>query len=236
MLAKTNQAGRIVVVWAQVTPVAAGDALADLDEVERARVARLRRAGDRDRYVSAHRLLRREAGAWLGVPADQVRFDRTCARCGRQHGRPVVLPPGPGMAGGCPAPAVPSVSLTHSGGLAGVALRSGPGLVGLDAEEPWPPDGRAGLADMVLAPGDDASVPVRRVWVAKEAVLKAAGVGLREPMTGFALRPGPGQEATSRARVRAREWWVRPVPAPPGYAAAVAGDGEAPAQIQVRGA
>ncbi len=207
---------RVLAVWRHVVR---GLTPEGLDHVEAARVARLRRRDDQDRYLTAHHLARRIVGEWLGSPPGEVLFDRTCARCGAQHGAPRVV--GPAAASGRP---VPTVSLTHSGHVVGVALASG-GPVGIDVEEPWPDDGEARLAGMVRAPADEVQPDLRRLWVSKEAVLKAAGVGLTVAMSELALRDGS-------ALLDSQRWWYAAVDAPDGYAASVAGAWPPPSWIQ----
>lgn len=223
---------RVLVVW-QV--VRRGLGVEGLDALETERVSRLRRVDDRDRYLTAHHLARRVLGKYLGCAPSEVAFDRTCARCGEQHGAPRVTGPAgrtgvaavSGVSRLLSGTGLPSVSLTHSGEIVGVALGRG-GPVGLDVEEPWPDDREAQLADMVRAPGDDPGVGLRELWVAKEAVLKAAGVGLAATMTEVALKG-------RNAEFSGRPWWWAPVPIAnqPGYAAAVAAPGEPPDAVHL---
>ena len=65
-------------------------------------------------------------------------------------------------------------------------------------------------ADLVLARGEvaDESLARARVWAAKEAILKAYGVGLARPMTELALADFDGE--------------LLDVPAPDGFVAALA--------------
>ncbi len=87
----------------------------------------------------------------------------------------------------------------------------GDGPVGVDLESiaevarRWQPD-------LVLAPGESAEDALERarMWAAKEAVLKAYGVGLDQSMTTVRLDDPDGP------------WWAQ-VEAPDGYVAVVAG-------------
>ena len=211
---------RVLVVWHAAR---SGLTAEGLDVVETERVGRLRRAADRDRYLTAHHLARVVTGEALGRSSRDVAFDRTCPRCGAQHGRPVVVDTPAGRAGS----RAPSISLTHSGDVVGVALRLG-GCVGLDVEEPWPDGGEDRLAGMVRAPGEDRTIDLRGLWVTKEAVLKAAGLGLTEAMTEVVVTGG-------HALLSGERWWCREVDAAPGYRAAVAGDGEPVEDVRVVG-
>lgn len=149
-----------------------------LDATERGRRDRLRLVADRERFTLGATLLRLVAAHHLGGPADRVRVDRTCAGCGRPHGRPRV--------------AGVEVSVSHSGDLVAVAVtRSGP--VGVDVEQVVDLD-LDELRPSVLA-ADDPPVTdaagLLRVWTRKEALLKATGDGLAVPMLSLAVDDGP---------------------------------------------
>jgi len=107
-----------------------------------------------------------------------ARVGRLCPRCGSSvHGRPWARARGLDLA----------VSLSRSGDHVVTAVSTGPG-VGVDVERiaevaaRWAPE-------VVLAPGESADTAQQqaRTWVAKEAVLKAYGVGLARPMTDLRL-------------------------------------------------
>lgn len=149
-----------------------------LDDVELARLATLRDPAQRRSYAAGHVLARRALAEVLGVAPRDLRFDRTCAACGGQHGRPVVE--------GAPL----HVGLTRTREVVAVVV-SETGPVAIDVESI---DGTdfPGFPDIALHPGERESVeagdpgdpadrPRRRAvaWARKEAALKAAGVGLR---------------------------------------------------------
>ncbi len=118
------------------------------------------------------------------------------------------------MVGGVPSPA--GFSVSHSGGHGLIALVPH-GRIGVDVEERTP---RRNLNDdirLLFAPGEraelEAADPDRRtdlfyrLWTLKEAVLKAAGLGLGLDTAGFeiprALYRGPaGGEVAPRLRER----------------------------------
>jgi 4'-phosphopantetheinyl transferase len=152
-----------------------------LDSSEQARAQRYLLADDRDRFLLGAALLRTSAGHHLGVRPADVSVDRTCPWCESQHGRPVLA--GTGL----------HASVSHSGGVVAVAITAA-GPVGVDVE--------AGRAIDISAVTDSVCTPAERscvtglgdfyaYWTRKEAVLKAAGDGLRRPMTDLSITP-PG--------------------------------------------
>ena len=112
----------IQVWWSNLTGADRGLA-ALLDEQERDRLESLVRPADQGRFLVGAALVRVAVGAWLEVTPEAVVVDRTCADCGRQHGRPEIRGPGTEL---------PQVSVSHSGVLIVVALAEGP--VGVDVE------------------------------------------------------------------------------------------------------
>lgn len=197
-----------VQVWWSSLVAAERGLVALLDPIERARVESLERAADQGRSMVAAALLRVAVGERLGVPAADVVVDRTCAECGRPHGRPHVLGPGD---------VLPDVSVSHSGLLVVVALGDGvrvgvdvQRVADLDDPREAPDEHRAAdegeAADERRAADerhrDDAgrltaderlTVDERaRTWVEREAVLKlgtgrgrASVQGLATPLTGY---------------------------------------------------
>ncbi len=152
------------------------DAIEDLTEAERGRLARYRQVGDRARFACLRAALRRELGTRLGLPprAVPIRIDPA----GRPHldGEPIRF------------------SLAHSGehGLIGLhATRR----IGVDLEQLRPLDRIEAAARLILSPpeyGIWEAQPIEarlalllRAWTAKEALLKAAGVGLASEPTSF---------------------------------------------------
>ncbi|MGZ4638786.1 MAG: 4'-phosphopantetheinyl transferase family protein [Actinomycetes bacterium] len=154
-----------------------------LDGVERSRVGHLGRREDRDRFTTSRALVKRLVATVADVDAGTVSLDYGCPRCGRPHGRPVVV--APDAARGL------HVSISHAGGRVLVAA-SAAGPVGVDVE-PVGAASFAGFASVALTAAESAVVdrvpaPGRDLarttyWVRKEAVLKAAGRGLRQPAT-----------------------------------------------------
>jgi phosphopantetheinyl transferase len=115
----------------------------------------------------------------LGTDPDRVPISRQCAHCGHpSHGRPTV-------AGDDRI----SFSVSHSGSFAVIALTDGDVTVGVDVEEVRPRRRLGALAARVLNDEehtawlaiDDDGARLRsflRMWTAKEAYLKALGIGI----------------------------------------------------------
>ncbi|WP_424530177.1 4'-phosphopantetheinyl transferase family protein [Sphaerisporangium viridialbum] len=149
-----------------------------LNETELKRAATYRREQDRRRYLTASWLLRTAAAIQLDMAPENVSVERRCGDCDKPHGRPYILTDDSLHA-----------SISHSGNRVAVALTTA-GPVGVDVEEvPTAPVSE--LVRCALSPAEQAvlgSLPERdqqagfaRMWVCKEAVLKATGHGLRIP-------------------------------------------------------
>lgn len=209
--------GRAVAVWALDTTldVVGGyrvpDAAAVLDAGEADRAAKLLREADRHRYLTSHLGLRALLSGYLGLAPEAVELTREdCPCCGGPHGRPAVV--GGGV----------HFSLSHSGDLAYFAFARVP--VGIDVEAV---PGPTATADVLTSLHPDETAELRalsdadrpsafaRVWSRKEACLKATGtgiaLGLAEPYVGSAPAPAP-----------VPGWTLTDLPAPAGYAAALA--------------
>ncbi|MEO3867475.1 4'-phosphopantetheinyl transferase superfamily protein [Nonomuraea sp. B12E4] len=157
------------------------DELAEaLDGHERARAERYLNEDDRRRFLTACWLLRTKAAAQLGTEPEDVPVDRSCPDCGKPHGKPRIRTRGMESL---------YVSVSHSADRIAVALTS-VAPVGVDVEliPDVPIDELAGSA---LSPGERAVLrwmpphlqhaAFTRMWVCKEAALKATGHGLRIP-------------------------------------------------------
>lgn len=188
-----------------------------LDVGERRRAAAFVRDDDRRMYVIAHAALRRVVGAVLGVSPQHVVIDRDrCPRCGKRHGRPIV------------SGSSVHVSLSHTSGLAAVAIASTP--VGVDVE--WIPASVDDAPLMALHPRERSEIAAMprdarpaafaRAWTRSEAYLKGLGVGLaREPsLDDVGADPVP--------RRRGPGWEIGDLAVPPGYVGACAVAGHIP--------
>jgi 4'-phosphopantetheinyl transferase len=185
-----------------------------LDDQERATAARFLRPGLADRYRAAHCVLRHLLGRFTGVAAAELRFDRRCAHCADpRHGKPRVR--GRDV----------EFSLSHSEQLAAVAISTGR-PVGVDVERIRDGDQLVTL----LGVSDDGDPADFTGWALREAVSKAAGLGL---VVNPVLTPiGDGQWTAAPLVEGGSGWWARTLPAPDGFRAAVAADGPVPVRLR----
>ena len=160
--------------WLRTAEVDQGRADHLLSDEDRARRAGLLRGPDRLRYTAARALTRAVLARHLGIPAAQLRIDRTCRRCGGPHGKPRAPDAGPGI----------DFSLSHDGGLVVLVLSTG-GPVGVDTEQLRPRSLPPELAARVLHPSElrrSGPRPGLRTlltyWTRKESLTKATGEGV----------------------------------------------------------
>jgi 4'-phosphopantetheinyl transferase len=178
------------------------------DETERERFAAYRRAADQQRFAVGSALAKSAVARRLGTSPSVVKFDRSCAECGRMHGKPRV--------------AGTELSVSHSGDAVLVAVADAP--CGADVEELSGRRDVAALSEFVLGAGEQAGDEREflRAWTRKEAVTKATGDGLRAAFSQVIVAGEP-------PRVRAWPYQEPPervtlldLDAPDGYLAALA--------------
>lgn len=159
---------------------------------------RFRQQADRDRFLVAWSMARRVLGEVTRSDPRALAFDRRCDHCDDpHHGKPKLVGGGPDF------------SLSHAGDRVILAVTD-TGRVGVDVEAVARHIDE--LAPMILAPDEVAvsGVDLLRVWVRKEALIKASGHGLARQMSSFDLGALPAGES------------VRDLPADAGYVAALA--------------
>ena len=181
-----------------------------LDASQLGRAARLRDPMQRRDRELVHALHRTVLGDFLGLPAASVPLRRSA------NGRPWLQ--GHEV----------STSLSHSIATAAIAISTA-GPVGVDIEPRSRNFPMAELADRICHPDelpcDEAGL--LRLWVRKEAALKAIGTGLSMEMSSFcapdralvSLRPDPASPCMTL--------WISHVDAGAGCVAAVAGSPDA---------
>jgi len=215
--------GEVHVWWATLAALAAhaGTWWARLSNAERAAALRQVWEADRARAVSARGMLRTVMAGYLGIEPASVAFHvGTC-------GKPVVVH---GAGGG------PAFSLSHSGDFVLLAVAAKGVSVGIDIEQHRPMDDWPAIAAHHFHPSevDDlhALEPTRQqaaffdCWTRKEAVVKATGLGLSQPLAAFRVSVTPG------APVRLLEgapllsapdhWHLQALAVAPGYSACLA--------------
>jgi 4'-phosphopantetheinyl transferase len=200
------------------------------DELDR--IARRRRQADRQALTASYAALRLLLGAALNCAPCQIRFAIG------SHGKPYV--PGAWLPG---APL--HFNLSHSGDLCLIALcREYP--VGVDVE---PRDRatdamdlarrffhRSEIAALEAIPEADRVFAFMRLWVCKEAYVKARGGGLSMGLERFAIPladpPEQPVQVLTDESASSPGWFVRALDPGPGYVAAVASpDPHAPIEL-----
>ncbi|MDF1487218.1 4'-phosphopantetheinyl transferase family protein [Tessaracoccus caeni] len=151
-----------------------------LTDLERERRDRLHRADDRAAFVAAHVLVRECAAELLGVGVREVTIVQRCADCGGPHGRPTVA--------GFPEV---HVSLSHSRGVVAAAAAWSPCGIDVEPLRPISPIARVLSASerSWLAHQPDPSAAFLRLWVRKEALVKAGFGTLDDPRSVDAIAP-----------------------------------------------
>jgi 4'-phosphopantetheinyl transferase len=201
-------------------PAEAGTDL--LDEDERRRADSFGHAVERGRFVTAHAATRLILADLLGVEPSDIRW-----RHGR-HGKPRLVGAGAGV----------QTSLSHSGGLAALAVASGR-CVGVDLQRMSIGVDPRGLSRRYFPDSEASYVAAARsaeerlgrfvrLWTRKEACVKVAGGRLMQGLR-LAVRTPADRAATfvvcDPGGPLPGPYLVRDLPVPPGYRAAVAVDG-----------
>lgn len=200
--------------WSAPDPSAVHHPL--LDDAERQRCAAFRQEADRVRHATARVLAKQVVAQRCDLTAEDVSI---VSDPEPTKGRPRAVVRRPGTD-------APWISITHAADAVGVALASCP--CGLDVQDTAAITPLIG-SDLVyseaernfLATLDDADrTRVACVWwVAKEAVLKAVGLGLSEPLPRV---PGEGTEVRIDLGGRVRHLSRTEVTAPDGHLSALA--------------
>lgn len=188
-----------------------------LSSAERARALELVCPDERRRYTVAHAALRAILGRVCGVRGSQLQFGA------EPNGRPYLITPG--------GPPI-DFNLSHSGEWALVAVTPPSWRVGVDIERIRPDLDVLGMARRMYQPAEFERLQANsdedqqrdeyfQLWSAKEAYVKAIGIGLAGMRTVMVDRE-PGAEFGDVLTKSAPEsvWRVRWLWVAPGYAAA----------------
>jgi len=188
----------------------AGTAGALLSPAEIARMRTFIQTPDQLRFLTAWSLARQVLGELSGQDPRALVFDRTCTHCGHPtHGKPRLVG-GPWQ-----------FSLSHTADRVLLAVAEDC-PVGVDIESA---DAKVtDVSRLILHPDEPpvTGVKLLRIWVRKEAVLKATGHGLARPMTGFSVLTPP------------KGMLLRDLPRDDGYVAAVAAIGDPDTTVELR--
>ncbi|MEO9323377.1 4'-phosphopantetheinyl transferase superfamily protein [Nocardioides sp. C4-1] len=155
---------RVVVRFADV---GAAVPTSGLSTTELARHDALVDAADRAAYAAAHLLLRDVVGELVGVAAHEVALEQRCPTCGGPHGRPRVVGH-PGV----------HATLSHTRGAVAAVASSAPCGVDVERVRPGltaPPDVLTDAEAVWLGarPASTSAADLARLWVRKEALVKA---------------------------------------------------------------
>ena len=201
------------------SPEAAFNLPCCLSPDELARAARFHFPHHRSRWISAHRALRQILAGYVSGCAAELRFVTNA------HGKPALVAEAPHL----------EFNLTHSEDLALLAIAEQD--VGIDLEFVRGSCDWNRLADRVftarewsqleqLPPDEERTRRCYELWTAKEAYIKARGVGMSLPLRKFSV-PLPDAGGVSGPVIDTgvgdgRSWFVRRIPTLSGYVAAYA--------------
>jgi 4'-phosphopantetheinyl transferase len=193
-----------------------------LSRAEQARANRFVHEHNRHDFIVAHGVLRLLLARYLGMPARKLGFSLG------PNGKPTLAP------AAYARPAV-SFNMTHSHGRALLAVSDGREL-GIDLELINPKVRALEIARRYFSTSERAIIEAAaepaqarsffRHWVAKEAVLKGQGIGLKFPIDGFAVKFNARRthaqiQAATDSRL-AHDWRIRMLPLQGDWIGAVA--------------
>jgi 4'-phosphopantetheinyl transferase len=189
-----------------------------LDQTERRNARRLWEGPLRSRFIVAHGAARHILARYLGCSPAAVQFDRL------------------GSGGMCVRGGLLSFSLSHSGGLAVMAV-SGGGRIGVDLELVRPVDEADNIVSQMQMfspaearqyagfPSADRAAAWFSGWTRKSALLKATGESRADRrLNAFEVDLSPSASAPHVKASPDRPWFMRSFSPASGFAAAVAGD------------
>ena len=194
-----------------------------LSTEESSRAAAFRFALDRERYIRSHVWVRNVIGRYLRMSPKRIAFDY------EERGKPYL--------GTDAKKENLQFNLAHSGEFAILAI-SLSNRVGVDIERI-----DAGRDHVQIARRFFSREEVRQLedlpahkhveaffacWTRKEALLKALGMGLAFPLSGFSVTVSPEESVAiteAPSELASLNWWLSDIAAPEGYRAALALEG-----------
>lgn len=190
-----------------------------LAEDEAARARRMRKQGERDRWIVARATLRQILGSYVGIEPRLLRFSYGIA------GKPDLSDQLGDRA--------PHFSLSHAGSYALCAVARGcPVGVDVEVQSQFEHDDLARhrftpqeVALLASLPAGERATWFVQLWTYKEAYVKARGLSLDAVLNGVVIMPsGTGTAAILRAQneLHPEQWTLRALPVKPGYCGAVA--------------
>ena len=221
---------RVVVVPLDEPPVLAEELFACLTPDEQARAQRYKVENARQQFVVGRALLRRLLGGCLGIAPREVELTYNA------NGKPLL----PDSAAGL------HFNVTHTTGLAILALAGRP--VGVDVERLRVVANPEGLVGRFFSPAERAAFLALadehrpagffRGWTSKEAVIKAAGLSVA-CLDDFDVELHPARPAallaTRHAVLSAASWQLTAWEPAPGFAAALAVEGNSAQSLETPG-
>jgi 4'-phosphopantetheinyl transferase len=166
----------------------------------------------RHMFTTVRAALRMILGWYAGCPPGEIRF------AANEYGKPYVTGP--------PKACAVAFNVSHTGSYAAILIAS-TGPVGVDLERPRPGVSEIEIAARYFSPREHRwlmAQPVEkrteqfyRLWVVKEAVIKAQGRGLSVPLAETEIEFVDGQ-----ARPVSGAWWIQELDLIEGCFAAVA--------------
>jgi 4'-phosphopantetheinyl transferase len=192
-----------------------------LSSEEAERAARFYFPTDRSRFILSHAILRQILARYLRREPGQLHFSVN------EYRKPFL--DGGGL----------EFNLSHSGDFALIAIAQAR-KVGVDVEQirtdfETEDIGRrffsqAEMLELQSLPIEQREAAFFRCWTRKEAYIKAQGMGLTLPLDSFDVSLSPGQPAILRATrpdsAEAARWTLMTLEVGPGYAAALAVEGQ----------
>ncbi|MFC6790549.1 4'-phosphopantetheinyl transferase family protein [Methylobacterium komagatae] len=191
---------QVVIVALDLDPQRLSRCAALLDKEETQRAGRFLRQADRERFIASHAALRVVLSHVLDLQPGEFRFG--CEETGRPN---LIAPSGSGL----------DFNLSHSGEIALVGFTR-EGRIGVDVEIRRPlPDAlriaRGHFAPEEVRALEDLPVSEREaaffgLWTRKEAVVKALGAGLSQPLSRFSVTVPPEPPALLKMASGTRSW------------------------------